>query len=579
MSTRLLVEKNVPIPMRDGIVLKADICRPDADKPVPAILARTPYSKDMNVGNTAWFNFVNPAANGYAVVFQDTRGRFQSEGDFYPHFSEGRDGYDTVEWLAAQPWCSGQVGMTGVSYLGMAQWLAAVEQPPHLQAICPLIAPSGCGEGPNYQGGAFQLGAALWWTLGVSPPTAMRLAQAGRGDPRAAQRLLSALDRLERLYWHLPLASLSEELQSETVRFYFEFMSHDQHDVFWEPVAFNRHYGRVLAPAYNVSGWYDCFLGGTLENFVRMRQEGGSKIARSGQRLLVGPWPHAGQLHGEYPEVSFGLSAGVPLTDLQLRFFDHHLKGEDNGLDDEPPVRFFVMGENAWRDEHEWPLARTQYTAWYLHSDGNARSAGGTLSPHPPGQEAQDLYLYDPSDPCPTLGGPTLLPGFGVRANAGPKDQRPSEARPDVLVYTSDPLDAPLEVTGPLTCTLYAATSAPDTDWVVRLCDVHPDGASRILAEGILRARYREGTKEAKFIEPGRVYAYQIDLVATSNVFLPGHRIRVDVTSSSFPRFDRNPNTGHPLGQDGPHDLRPALQTIYHDGERPSHITLPVIPR
>jgi putative CocE/NonD family hydrolase len=238
-----------------------------------------------------------------------------------------------------------------------------------------------------------------------------------------------------------------------------------------------------------------------------------------------------------------------------------------------------VMGENTWRNEHEWPLARTQYTPWYLHGDGNAGSSGGALSPGVPGAEPQDVYLYDPRDPCPTVGGPTLLPGFGVRANTGPKDQRLSEARPDVLVYSSELLDAPLEVTGPLTCTLYAATSAPDTDWVVRLCDVHPDGASRILAEGIQRARYREGTKEAKFVEPGRVYAYEIDLVATSNVFLPGHRIRVDVTSSSFPRFDRNPNTGHPLGQDGPDDLRPALQTVFHDGERPSHIVLPVIPR
>jgi putative CocE/NonD family hydrolase len=356
-------------------------------------------------------------------------------------------------------------------------------------------------------------------------------------------------------------------------------MAHDRADAFLAPIAFNRHYNQVQVPAYNISGWYDCFLHGTLENFVRMQQEGGSEVARTGQRLLVGPWPHAGQLHGVFPDVDFGLSAGVPLTGLQLRFFDHYLKGKDNELDKEPPVRIFVMGENAWRDEDEWPLSRTQYTRWYLHGDGNAGSSGSTLSPDLPGEQAHDVYLYDPRDPCPTLGGPSLLPGFAVRANSGPKDQRPSEARPDVLVYTSEPLNQPLEVTGPLTCTLYAATSAPDTDWVVRLCDVHPDGASRILAEGIIRARYREGTDQARPIEPGRVYTYEVDLVATSNVFLPGHRVRVDVTSSSFPRFDRNPNTGHPLGQDGPEDLRPALQTILHDAEHPSHITLPVIPR
>jgi putative CocE/NonD family hydrolase len=578
MSTRLLVEKNVPIPMHDGTVLMADVCRPETGDPVPAILARMPYGKDMNIGNNAWFDFLKPATAGYAVVFQDVRGRFESEGDFYPFFCEGADGYDTIEWLAAQPWCSGQVGMTGVSYLGMAQWLAAIEQPPHLQAICPLIAPSGCGEGPSYQGGGFQLGAALWWTLAVSPATAMRLAQAGRADPQEAQRLLRAFDRVDDLYWQLPLASLFDQIQSEAACFYSEFMSHDPNDAFWEPVTFNRHYDRILVPAYNISGWYDLFLYGTLENFVHMRQEGGSEMARSGQRLLIGPWPHDGRLHGVYPEIDFGLSAGVPITDLQLRFFDRHLKGIDNGLDRDPPVRLFVMGENRWRNEDEWPLARTQYTPWYLHGAGHANSPGGTRSPDPPGAEAQDVYLYDPRDPCPTIGGPTLLPGLGMRANSGPRDQRPVEVRPDVLVYTSEPLDAPLEVTGPLSCTLYAATSAPDTDWVVRLCDVHPDGASRILAEGILRARYREGTTKARFIEPGRVYAYEVDLVATSNVFLPGHRIRVDVTSSSFPRFDRNPNTGHPLGQDGPEDLRPAMQTVFHDSERPSHITLPVIP-
>ena len=578
MFTRILVEKNVAVPMRDGTVLRADVCRPDADDPVPAILVRTPFSAQASIGHNHNINAVNAAAAGFAVVFQDVRGRFQSEGAFYPHIHEGADGYDTVEWLATQPWCSGAVGMTGGSYLGMVQWLAAVEQPPHLKALCPLIVGSGLYEGYVSQGGAFQLGTQLLSVFILAPATAIRLARAGRADQQAAERVLRAFDRLDDLYRHLPLASLPELHESEAASFYFDYIAHDRDDTFWAPVAFNRHYHKVQVPAYNVSGWYDCNLNGTLENFVRMRQEGRSDVARAGQRLLVGPWPH-GDLHAAYPDYDFGVSAGVDLTSLQLRFFDRHLKGADSGLDEEPPVRIFVMGENHWRDEYEWPLARTAYTPWYLHGDGSAGTVGGVLSLDPPGVEARDVYLYDPRDPCPTVGGPTLLKGFGVRANAGPKDQRPSEARPDVLVYTSGSLDAPLEVTGPLTCTLYAATSAPDTDWVVRLCDVHPDGASRILAEGILRARYREGTVEAKPIEPGRVYAYEIDLVATSVVFLPGHRIRVDVTSSSFPRFDRNPNTGHPLGQDGPDDLQPAMQTVYHDGDRPSHILLPVIPR
>jgi len=579
MSTRVLVDKNVPIPMRDGTVLKADIARPDADEPVPAILARSPYSKDFHVSTNAWMPFVNAATAGYAVVFQDVRGRFESEGDFYPYVHEGPDGYDTVEWLAAQPWCNARVGMAGGSYLGLAQWLAAVESPAHLGALCPLIAPSEGYEGYAYQGGAFQLGLNPFWALMVSPATAMRLAQQGRADPEEAQRLLRAFEEVDDLYWRLPLTSLSELGESPATSFYFEEISHERDDAFWARTAINRRYSRVLAPALNVSGWYDGFLHGTLENYTRMREEGGSEVARKGQLLLVGPWPHAGELHGDFPEYRFGPSCVVDLAGLQLRFFDRHLKGIDNGLDEEKPVRVYIMGENVWRDEEEWPLARTCYTLWYLHSAGDARGAGGTLSPEAPGAEAADVYLYDPRDPCPIVGGPTLLPGFGVRANSGPRDQRQVETRPDVLVYTSQVLTEPVEVTGPLSCTLYAATSAPDTDWVVRLCDVHPDGASRILAEGILRARYREGTDRPRPIEPERVYPYKVNLVATSNVFLPGHRIRVDVTSSSFPRFDRNPNTGHPLGVDGPEDLRPALQTVFHDGERPSHIVLPVIPR
>ncbi len=564
--------------MRDGTVLKADVCRPDTNAPVPAILVRSPYNKEFLIGHNHRINAVSFADAGFAVVFQDVRGRFESEGEFYPYSSEGLDGYDTVEWLAAQPWCNGAVGMTGGSYVGVVQWLAAVEQPPHLRALCPMITPSELYEGIHFQGGAFLLGSGLWWSLFVGFGTTRRLAQAGVPDPQAAQRLIEAFDRLDDLYDCLPLASLPELRESEAVKFFFDLIEHELDDAFWAPIVFNRRYNEVHVPALDIGGWYDSFLHGTLENFVRMRQEGGSETARAGQRLLIGPWPH-GELHGVYPDYRFSVSATPDLNALQLRIFNHHLKGEDNGLDEEPPVRLFVMGENGWRDEDEWPLARTRYTPWYLHSGGNADTVGGVLSPGPPGQDARDVFLYDPRDPCPTIGGSTIMQGFAVRANAGPKDQLSTEARPDVLVYSSEPLDEPLEVTGPLICTLYAATSAPDTDWVVRLCDVHPDGASRILAEGILRARHREGTDQAKPIEPDRVYAYEINLVATSNVFLPGHRIRLDVTSSSFPRFDRNPNTGHPLGQDGPDDLRPALQTIFHDEERPSHILLPVIPR
>jgi len=583
MSNRLLIDRNVWMPMRDGTVLRADIYRPHTNAPLPAIVSRLPYNKNILQGMGIYrIHVLRAAEAGFAVVYQDTRGRFQSEGEFTPFVHEGRDGYDTVEWVAAQPWCSGAVGMTGASYFGATQWLAATEQPPHLRAIFPMVTTSEYYESWTYQGGAFQLGFTLLWTLlGLAPDTAMRLAQARQTDPEEMMRLLLSTDQMDAQYRHLPLSSLPILRDSDAAHYYFDWIAHAANDDYWQSIAINRHYGRIQVPAYNVGGWYDLFLHGTLENFVRMRQEGGSEIARVGQRLLVSPWAH-GNSTGVYPDHSYGISASADLLDLtglQLPFFAHYLKGEDNGLDQEPPVRLFVMGENRWRDEQEWPLARTQYTPWFLHSDGDAGRAGGTLSSQGPSQEAWDAYLYDPRSPAPTVGGPTFLPGLQIGANSGPRDQRPVETRADVLVYTSDPLDQPLEVTGPLTVTLYAATSAPDTDFVARLCDVHPEGASRILAEGILRARFREGYEHPRPIRPSQVYEYQINLVATSNLFQPGHRIRVDVTSSSFPRFDRNPNTGNPLGQDGPGDLQPALQRVFHDSEHPSHILLSIIPR
>ncbi|MBM3187420.1 MAG: CocE/NonD family hydrolase [Chloroflexi bacterium] len=582
MSRRLLVDLNVPMPMRDGTTLRADIYRPDTEAKAPAILVRLPYNKSRLAMHPYGADPVRAAAAGYAVVYQDTRGRFESDGDFYPFVHEGRDGYDSVEWVAAQPWCTGAVGMAGASYFGATQWLAAVEAPPHLKAIFPVITTSEYYESWTYQGGAYQLGFALLWTLsGLAPDTAMRLAKAGRADPQEYARLLEAVDDIETRYEHMPLAGLPVLSMGQAAPYYADWLAHPANDAYWQAIAINRRYDRIRVPAYNVGGWYDLFIHGTLENYVRLRREGGSEAARAGQRLLVGPWAH-GDLLGVFPEFNYGVAAAdeaVDLTGLAVRFFDRHLKGEDNGLDGEPPVRLFVMGENRWRDEWEWPLARTRYAPWYLHSDGRAGSIGGTLSPEKPGQEPSDSYLYDPRNPTPTIGGPTFLPGLAVGANSGPRDQRPTEARADVLVFTSVPLREPVEVTGPLAAVLYAMTSAPDTDWVVRLCDVFPDGASRILAEGILRARFREGCEQPRLISPGKVYGYRINLVATSNVFQAGHRIRVDVTSSSFPRFDRNPNTGNPLGTDGPEGLRPALQTILHDAAHPSHIVLPIIPR
>ncbi len=581
--SRLLIDRNLPTPMRDGVVLRADVYRPDVDAPVPAILCRLPYNKDDWMMQLEAIHPLRACDAGYAVVYQDTRGCWSSDGEFYPFVPEIPDGYDTVEWVAAQPWCDGNVGMAGASYFGATQWLAAMAQPPHLRAITPLVTGSDYYEGWTYQGGAFQLGFTLLWVLMTFGQDEARR----RDRPEVAERLLEAIDDIDAHYRHSPLSSLPILRQNEIARYFFDWLAHPSNDAYWQTIAPNRHYGQIQVPALNLGGWYDCFIAGTVENFVRMRQEGGSEIARSGQRLLLGPWAH-GKLSGEYPDLSYGMPSstdGIDIQGIKLRFFDRHLKGLDNGLDQEPPVRIFVMGENRWRDEWEWPLARTQFTPWFLHSDGRANgagysAAGGTLDPALlPGSEPADLYLFDPRQPVPTTGGATFLPRLRLGANAGPKDNRSVEARADVLVYTSEPLAQPLEITGPVKFELWATTSAPDTDFVARLCDVWPEGESRLLCEGILRARFHAGFEQPNPITPGKVYHYTIDLGPTSHVFLPGHRLRIDITSSSFPRFDVNPNTGRPLGADGPNDLRPALQAILHTSNFPSHVVLPVIPR
>jgi uncharacterized protein len=580
MSSRILVDRNVPIRMRDGVRLMADIYRLDTNKPLPGILCRLPYNKDDPLMQMEAVNPIRAAEAGYAVVYQDTRGRFQSEGEFYPFTWEGRDGFDTVEWIAAQSWCNGSIGMAGASYFGATQWLAAIEQPPHLKAIFPVVTSSEYYDGWMYQGGAFQLGLALLWVvMGLAPDTATRLAGTEPEGVEQANRFLLATDAMYELYRHLPLSTMPLLRSNRAARYYFDWLAHETRDAYWQKIAVNQNYDRIQVPAYNVGGWFDLFLHGTLENYTRMHQEGGSEVARSGQRLLVTPWAH-GNFTGDFPDFHFGVFSSATALDLcgqALNFFDFHLKGIQDRLDVASPVRIFVMGENRWRDEKDWPIPGTAYVPWYLHSQGTAGSGMGTLSTQQPLDEPNDVFLYDPRNPVPTAGGSTFLPGLRFGINSGPKDQHNIEDRQDVLTFSSAPLEQPLEVTGPLTVNLWASTSAVDTDFVVRLCDVWPDGTSRLLAEGILRARYREGFEQPVWLQPGRVYLFKIDLVATSNVFMPGHQIRVDVMSSSWPRFNVNPNIASPLGAYSGSDLTPALQTVFHDGNFPSHIILPVI--
>jgi putative CocE/NonD family hydrolase len=546
------VERDLAVPMRDGVVLRADAYIPDDAAPVPAIVSRTPYDRGLRLTPPAALDPELAVEASFALVCQDVRGQYASEGSFSPFLSEGLDGYDTVEWVAGQPWCSGRVGMAGRSYTAATQWRAALEQPPHLEAIFPVVVGSDYYDGWLYSGGAFELGFNLFWVHLMTDPKA-------RGS-------------LDEQYRHLPIGEPPLLAESSAGAFYREWLAHPTYDEHWRRLSVRGRYGDVTVPAYNVGGWFDIFLGGTLENFARMRAEGGRERARAGTRLLVGPWAH-GSTYGPYPDHSFkafGPEGRIDLAAIQLEFFERHLRaGEPAEPDDEAPVRIFVMGKNVWRDEHEWPPARVRIERWYLRGDG-------ALAPEPPGSEAGDEYVYDPADPAPTIGGPTSLPGRFLSTNAGPLDQVAVEARADVLVYSSAPLERELEVTGPLAVVLHATTSARDTDFVAKLCDVDTEARSHILAEGVLRARFRDGLDRPVPVEPDRVYEYRIDLVATSNVFLPGHRIRLLVTSSSFPRLDRNANSGLQLGEDTAETLRPAKQRILHDGGHPSHVLLPV---
>jgi putative CocE/NonD family hydrolase len=578
-SVSLRVETNLPVKMRDGIVLYADVYRPDSPGPFPVALQRTPYDKGA-AGSMTNLDPMKAARNGYAVVIQDTRGRYTSEGEFYAFRDEINDGYDTVEWAAAQPWSTGKVGMYGASYVGATQWLAAVARPPHLAAIVPNVTASNYHEGWAYQGGAFELGFNVSWTL-LQLTLANFGAISSTKDVGAERRqeLISAVNDMELSFRHLPTKDLPQ-LQGGLADYYYDWLAHPEFDDYWKNLCIEHNHPRLNVPAYNIGGWYDIFLGGTIRNFLGMRANGGSDDARRGQKLLIGPWQHGSRGGSVVGDHYFGLAADAMAADLDgvhFRWFDYWLKGIDNGVLDEPPVRVFVMGDNVWREEQEWPLARAQNTSYYLHSQGKANSSSGdgSLSPEAPGEEPPDVYLYNPADPVPTRGGGLCCnPYFAAN---GAFDQQDIEARPDVLVYSTAPLERDLEVTGPVTVTLWAATSQTDTDFTAKLVDVCEDGCARNLTDGIIRARYRDSSSNASFVEPGRVYHYTIDLWATSNVFQRGHRIRVEISSSNFPRFDRNTNTGNVIAGDA--EFKPALQTVMHDAQHPSHITLPVVPR
>ena len=572
-------ESNIPVMMRDGVITYVDVYRPEPPGRFPALLLRTPYDRTSANSKVVYLDAVRAAMNGYAAVLQDVRGRFGSEGEFDPFVNEIVDGYDSVEWAAGQPWCTGKVGMYGVSYHGATQWLAAMSKPPSLVSIAPGCIVSDFHGDLIWQGGAFGLGVFLYWAMATSMTNWASLSRRLGLPPEQLDSLIDAYDNLGESYRHLPLKEVPA-LKANMTPFYYYWLDHPEYDDYWKRICVEESYSEITVPALNYSGWYDSCLGGTIRGFVGMHQMGATEEARRGQRLVIGPWVHGGSptnLSGEYNFGTRASSADLDLHGMILRHHDYWLKGEDNGVADEKPVRIFVMGENVWRWEDEWPLSRAEEVSYYLHSQGKANTLNGDgwLSPESPGDEPPDAYVYNPIDPVPTRGGgvccdPAWMPW-------GAFDQRPVEARPDVLVYSTPPLEQDTEVTGPITVRLYASTSARDTDFTAKLVDVEPSGYARNLTDGIIRARYRQPRAPASLIQPGQVYEYTIDLWATSNLFKKGHRIRLEIASSNFPRFDRNTNTGEAIGTDA--EVIPALQTVYHTPGYSSHVTLPIVPR
>ena len=572
---QLTIEKHLQVPMRDGVMLATDVYRPAGAGPFPVVMMRLPYNKEQPVLLFLAGDILRVAQAGYAVVVQDCRGTWASEGEFSPYFQEAEDGADAIAWAAAQVWSTGEVGMMGASYYGATQWLAATQAPPALKAIAPFITTDQYHEKWTYQGGAFQLGFMLQWasvTFGVAE--AVRRVMRGAGDAAGVRSAIGAADAVAANYWHLPLCELPEV--ANLTPYVKDWLAHPDYDDYWRAAAPCEHYENITTPALNFGGWYDLFLGGTLANYAAMK-------GRTPQKLVIGPWVH-GYNGGVYPARNFGLMAHDGVADVtaaQIRWFDHFLKGQANGVLDEPPVKIFVMGPDVWREEADWPLPDTDWQQWYLHSAGSAgtKAEDGVLAKHTPGDEPADSYLYDPRNPVPTVGGASFLPGLFIAANAGPRDQREVEQRADVLCYTSEVLTADMEVTGPVRLVLYVSSSAVDTDFTGKLVDVHPDGTALILTDGILRARYRESLSTQKLMTPGEVYRIEIDLVATANVFAAGHRIRLEVSSANFPRFDRNTNSGGVIAQETAADFVRATNTVWHDDVRASHLILPVIAR
>jgi putative CocE/NonD family hydrolase len=529
-------QKSVGFETSDGVSLVADVYRPRTTGKTPTILVRIPFSSTFK--NRLAVDTVGEfwASRGYTVVIQGTRGRYKSSGQFYPLLHEEQDGRETLQWLARQPWFDGRLGMWGGSAFGHTQWVLAAEEAPRPGALLIQIASTSFRE-MFHPGGAFSLESALFW--------AARSHGSEDRDP--------SFEALERGFAGFPLIEADDRAVGD-VAFFNDWVRHAEAGDYWRRIDGADRARTLKAPVLLMAGWYDPFLPTQLRDFETLRRESASDVAAR-SRLIIGPWTHAdpvrfpdGSTAGDYRSASLAPS---------LPWFDHHLLGRPLDPLLAAPVRIYVMGENKWRDEQEWPLSRAHYVPYYLGS-------GGRLALAPPADEAPDFYVYDPRRPVPSRGGAMLGPRAGIVL------QNDVEARADVLVYTTTPLEQDMEVTGPVRAVLYVSTTAPSTDFTVKLVDVHPDGMAYNVSDGILRRAYPQPTRET----PQEI---TVELWPTSMLFRRGHRVRVEVSSSNYPRYDRNPNTGRDIATET--DPRPASQTVHHSPAAPSRIILPLIPR
>jgi len=553
---RIREQLDVVTSMRDGVNLAMDLVRPDTDGPFPVVLIRTPYDK---VPMRKRSQIPDLVRRGYLVAIQDCRGRFNSDGEFDPYRQEFEDGFDTVEWIEKQNWCDGNVGMIGGSYVGHTQWFTAAKAPKALKAIVPTVSPPGNPfiNEPFY-GGSMILAMSEW------------MVSMGRRCFQLPDGLGDFLAKHCDYFDSLPLSKLSENAGTDVSWWKEGWLKHPKLDEYWQARSYQPFWSKMKVPALNITGWWDMNFIGAPHNFRGMSQHAATPEAREGQRLVIGPWPHWVNGSRELSGQDFGADAVVNLNGYTLRFLDRWLRGKtENGLDDDARVHVFVAGANKWWEADQWPLPGTNPTPLYLHSGGKANShrGDGVVNFDKPGHEPHDTYGSDPNDPV-------TMPWS---MHDGPVDDRPASARSDVLCYTSDILTKPIDVVGEVKGVLYASSSARDCDWHVRLVDVHPDGTARFMCHGVLRARFRKGFDRYASLTPHKVTRFDIDMTATGVRFLPGHRIRIEIASSWFPRFDRNPQTCAKNWMTDESSPVIARQVVKHDYQHPSHIVLPII--